>query len=159
MCQDPQIANPEVFMIKYQKRKSATISKTALKFVFLRQFFYFVQIWNRAFICYISVGEKVWICGIGSLKFEKAWIRKCTNYKYENNKKKHSVRKSEIRKVQHFWKIRKSNNLHKSGNLRIIAICRTCLRTAHLCKLAGILPKGKKIFCMICCLWLTQHKW
>ncbi len=47
------------------------------------------------------------------------------------NHKKDCVRKSQILKVSHLRKVRKSNKLFKSANFRI-AICGTYLRTAHL---------------------------
>jgi hypothetical protein len=49
-------------------------------------------------------GEKVCICGLSEVfsKSQKDWVRK-----------------SQIRKVSHLRKVRKSNNLFKSINLRI----------------------------------------
>ncbi len=41
--------------------------------------------------------EKIWICGL----------------------RKFQVRKSQIRKVSHLWKVRKYNKLFKAANLRI----------------------------------------
>ncbi len=58
-------------------------------------------------------------------------LRTCGSFKSANHKKDW-VRKSQIRKVSHLLKVRKSKN---SLNPQIcgFAICGTCLWTAHLC--------------------------
>ncbi len=67
----------------------------------------------------------------GSFKFAKTLGSencKSTNYKSVNHKKDW-VLKSQIRKMPHLRKVRKSYKLFKDANL---GICGTVLRTAHL---------------------------
>jgi hypothetical protein len=52
------------------------------------------------------------------------YLRTCKSFKSANDKKDW-ISKSQIRKVSHLRKVRKSNKLFKSANLRI---CRTYLR-------------------------------
>jgi hypothetical protein len=105
MCACPLNANPQIFM---------TSLKTILKVLFSN------DLWSRTIL---NLSIKCHICK--KKKYVFAFLRKFENHK------KDWIRKSQIRKVPHLRKVRKSNKLFKSSNLWICDE-RNYLRTAYL---------------------------